>query len=98
MMKVVLAVRVDRDLRDQLDTLAENRQTQRSTVVQELLAIALSDRHIFVPLPVAKMVCQICQTARSSIRHLDNVEAEALRRQLESQGMTGHPDVTPARR
>jgi hypothetical protein len=95
MMKVLLSFRLDRDIRDQIDTLAEHRMMTRSTVGQLLLSMALSDRHTFQPLDVAPNICRNCQTPRDTLRHLDNVEAAELRRQLEAQGMMNHPDVAP---
>ena len=96
-MKILLGVRVDTRLRDEIDELATGRFVTRSRVVEELLSVALSDRHTFRAHPVVKNVCVVCQTHRDTIRHLNPVEAEALRQRLEAQGMVGHPDVEATR-
>lgn len=96
-MKILLGVRVDTRLRDQIDELAEARFTTRSRIVEELLSVALSDRHTFRAHPAVVNVCVTCQTHRDTIRHLNPVEAEALRLRLEQQGMVDHPDVEATR-
>lgn len=95
-MKIVLGVRVDPRLRDQVEELSERRFVTMSRIVEELLSVALSDRHTFQAHPVVPNVCSVCQTHRETIRHLDRIEADALRSELEAQGMYNHPDVKAA--
>lgn len=85
-MKVLISVRLDPKVRNQLEALALHRQTGLSSVVQELLDVSIADRHPFEKLKVAPLVCSLCQTHRGSIRHLTDYEVEMLKGQMIADG------------
>lgn len=96
MMKVLISTRLDHRVRDQILEISQIRGETVSSVAESLIVAALGDRHVFIPLGVAPLVCQVCQQHRGNISHLTDAEAESLRTQLEAQGMVNHPDLRRA--